>query len=81
MFDTLLPTPGAGAEVRCRLTIDYRGGDIAAAMQAWARGGADLALDAVGCGSLPNGMDLLKPGGTGKAATKLVLRVVEPRAR
>jgi len=47
----------------CDLAIDYRGGDIAAAMQAWAPAGVDLVLDAVGCGTLPNGMDLLKPGG------------------
>ncbi|WP_455287702.1 NADP-dependent oxidoreductase [Cupriavidus necator] len=56
----------------CRLTIDYRGGDIAAAMQAWAPGGTDLVLDAVGCGTLPHAMDLLRPGGILVAILTLV---------
>ncbi len=56
----------------CDLAIDYRGGDIAAAMQAWAPAGVDLVLDAVGCGTLPNGMDLLRPGGILVAILTLV---------
>jgi NADPH2:quinone reductase len=56
----------------CDLAIDYRSGDIAAAMQAWAPAGADLILDAVGCGTLPNGVDLLKPGGILVAILTLV---------
>ncbi|MBP0619209.1 NADP-dependent oxidoreductase [Cupriavidus consociatus] len=55
----------------CGLAIDYRG-DIAAAMQAWAPAGVDLVLDAVGCGTLPNGMDLLRPGGILVAILTLV---------
>ncbi|WP_434034152.1 NADP-dependent oxidoreductase [Cupriavidus sp. a3] len=55
----------------CDLAIDYRG-DIAAAMQAWAPAGVDLVLDTVGCGTLPNGMDLLRPGGILVAILTLV---------
>ncbi|MFJ4292933.1 NADP-dependent oxidoreductase [Cupriavidus sp. NPDC089707] len=55
----------------CDLAIDYRG-DIATAMQAWAQAGVDLVLDAVGCGTLPNGMDLLRPGGILVAILTLV---------
>ena len=56
----------------CEQAIDYRGGEIAAAMQAWAPAGADLVLDAVGGGTLPDGMGLLKPGGILVAILTLV---------
>lgn len=47
----------------CDLTIDYQTDDIAAAVNQWAPEGVDLVLDTVGCGTLPQGLDLLKPGG------------------
>ncbi|SOY63925.1 NADPH:quinone reductase; Zinc-containing alcohol dehydrogenase superfamily [Cupriavidus taiwanensis] len=47
----------------CDLAIDYRASDIGAAVRAWAPAGVDLVLDAVGCGTLPMGLDLLRPGG------------------
>ncbi|WP_211946751.1 NADP-dependent oxidoreductase [Cupriavidus yeoncheonensis] len=56
----------------CEQAIDYRGGEIAAAMRAWAPAGADLVLDAVGGGTLPEGMDLLKSGGILVAILTLV---------
>ncbi|WP_423368514.1 NADP-dependent oxidoreductase [Burkholderia sp. LMG 32019] len=45
-------------------SIDYRAQDIAAALHAWAPGGVDLVLDAVGGDTLPDALDLLAPGGT-----------------
>ncbi|HDR9697559.1 TPA: zinc-binding dehydrogenase, partial [Burkholderia aenigmatica] len=45
-------------------SIDYRAQDIAAALRAWAPGGVDLVLDAVGGDTLPDALDLLAPGGT-----------------
>lgn len=59
-------------QLGCDLAIDYRDSDIAAALGAWAPEGADLVLDAVGCGTLPNGLDLLKPGGILVAILTLV---------
>ncbi|WP_236901159.1 NADP-dependent oxidoreductase [Cupriavidus necator] len=56
----------------CDLAIDYRGSDIGAAMRAWAPAGVDLVLDTVGCGSLPMGLDLLRPGGILVAVLTLV---------
>jgi len=56
----------------CQMPIDYRGGGIANAVRDWADGGVDLVLDAVGCGTLPNGLDLLKPGGILVAIMTLV---------
>ncbi|MFJ1208989.1 NADP-dependent oxidoreductase [Burkholderia pyrrocinia] len=44
--------------------IDYRAQDIAAAVRAWAPGGVDLVLDAVGGDTLPDALGLLAPGGT-----------------
>lgn len=44
--------------------IDYREEDITAAVAAWAPGGLDYLMDAVGVSTLPNGLDLVKPGGT-----------------
>ncbi|MCY1278228.1 NADP-dependent oxidoreductase [Metapseudomonas lalkuanensis] len=49
----------SGAE----LAIDYRAGDIHGALRRWAPEGVDLVLDCIGGGSLPNGLDLLRPGG------------------
>lgn len=44
--------------------IDYRGEIITDAVNAWAPQGLDLLLDAVGVSSLPNALDLVRPGGT-----------------
>jgi NADPH2:quinone reductase len=44
--------------------IDYREQNIADELKAWAPEGLDFLLDAVGVSSLPNGLDLVKPGGT-----------------
>jgi NADPH:quinone reductase-like Zn-dependent oxidoreductase len=43
--------------------IDYRSEDVAAAVEAFAPGGVDLLLDAVGNGSLADAPGLVKPGG------------------
>lgn len=51
---------GLGAE----LAIDYRHEDISARIRAWAPEGVDLVIDAVGKGTLPQALDLLRPGGT-----------------
>ncbi|MDH4564321.1 NADP-dependent oxidoreductase [Pseudomonas sp. BN411] len=45
------------------LAIDYRADDIHGALRRWAPEGVDLVLDCIGGGSLPNGLDLLRPGG------------------
>lgn len=51
---------GLGAE----LAIDYRGGDVVAAIREWAPGGVDLVLDAVGLDTLlPAALDIVAPGG------------------
>ncbi|HYD60513.1 MAG TPA: NADP-dependent oxidoreductase [Noviherbaspirillum sp.] len=47
----------------CALSIDNRRQDVQAVLREWAPEGVDMVLDAVGCGSLPGGLDLLKPGG------------------
>lgn len=47
----------------CERAIDYRAEDVLAATRDWSQGGVDLLLDCVGCGSLPAGLDLLRPGG------------------
>lgn len=44
--------------------IDYRKENIAEAVAAWAPGGLDYLMDAVGVSTLPNGLELVKPGGT-----------------
>lgn len=44
--------------------IDYRRESIAEAVAAWAPGGLDYLMDAVGASTLPNGLDLVRPGGT-----------------
>jgi NADPH2:quinone reductase len=47
----------------CERGIDYRAEDVLAATRDWAPEGVDLVLDCVGCGTLPTGLDLLRPGG------------------
>ncbi len=44
--------------------IDYRKEDIAEAVAAWAPGGLDYLMDAVGASTVPNGLDMVRPGGT-----------------
>lgn len=44
--------------------IDYQREDIAAAVHAWAPDGLDYLMDAVGVSTLPNALDLVRPGGT-----------------
>ncbi|WP_265920790.1 NADP-dependent oxidoreductase [Cupriavidus nantongensis] len=56
----------------CDLAIDYRASDIGDAVRAWAPAGVDLVLDTVGCGTLPMGLDLLRPGGILVAILTLV---------
>lgn len=52
---------GLGAD----LAIDYRAGDVVAAVREWAPDGVDLVLDAVGLGSLlEQATALVKPGGS-----------------
>lgn len=43
--------------------IDYTAGDIAGAVTEWAPGGLDYLMDAVGVSTLPNAIDLVRPGG------------------
>lgn len=45
------------------LAIDYRQGRIAETLAAWAPDGVDLIVDAVGKGSLPDPVALVRPGG------------------
>ncbi len=56
----------------CDRAIDYRSSDIAGSLAAWAPAGVDVVLDCVGCGTLPNGIDLLRPGGILVAILTLV---------
>ena len=51
---------GLGAE----RVIDYRRESIPEAIADWAPGGLDYLMDAVGTSTLPNGLDLVRPGGT-----------------
>ena len=44
--------------------IDYQHEDIAGAIREWAPSGLDLVVDAVGTSTLPNALELVKPGGT-----------------
>lgn len=44
--------------------VDYRTENIAEAVAAWAPEGLDYLMDAVGVSTLPNGLDLVRPGGT-----------------
>jgi NADPH2:quinone reductase len=43
--------------------IDYKTEDISLAVRDWAAGGVDVVLDAVGPATLPNALDILRPGG------------------
>ncbi|MGH8808072.1 MAG: NADP-dependent oxidoreductase, partial [Noviherbaspirillum sp.] len=56
----------------CDKSIDYRAQDVRAALHDWAPEGVDMVLDAVGCGSLPKGPDMLRPGGILVAILTLV---------
>jgi NADPH:quinone reductase len=44
--------------------IDYRNENIAEAVAAWAPGGLDYLMDAVGASTIPDGLDMVRPGGT-----------------
>ena len=44
--------------------IDYRKENIAEAVAAWAPGGLDYLMDAVGASTIPNGLDMVRKGGT-----------------
>lgn len=44
--------------------IDYRTENITREVQAWAPEGLDFVMDAVGVSTLPNGLDLVRSGGT-----------------
>lgn len=44
--------------------IDYRQENVMDAVRAWAPDGLDYLMDAVGVSSLPDGLDLVRPGGT-----------------
>ncbi|MFC7516784.1 NADP-dependent oxidoreductase [Herbaspirillum sp. GCM10030257] len=56
----------------CARAIDYRSQDVRAVVQDWAPEGVDIVLDAVGCNSLPAGLDMLRPGGILVAILTLV---------
>lgn len=51
-------------ELGVERVIDYRSENIAAAVAAWAPGGLDYLMDAVGASTLPNGLELVRRGGT-----------------
>ena len=51
-------------ELGVERVIDYRKEDIAQAVAAWAPAGLDYLMDAVGVSTLPNGLDLVRTGGT-----------------
>jgi NADPH2:quinone reductase len=44
--------------------IDYRRENIGEAIRAWAPDGVDLLVDAVGASTLPDGLGMVRPGGT-----------------
>lgn len=43
--------------------IDYRSEDVLKAALAWAPGGVDVLLDAIGLATLPQAIDMVRPGG------------------
>ncbi len=43
--------------------IDYRSENVLAAVLDWAPGGVDLVMDTVGQGTLPDGVEMTRPGG------------------
>lgn len=50
--------------------IDYRNGSVPHAVRDWAPEGVDMVLDAVGQGTLPQAVEMVRPGGTvGPVAT------------
>lgn len=51
-------------ELGVERVIDYRRENIAEAVATWAPGGLDYLMDAVGVSTLPNGLDLVRAGGT-----------------
>lgn len=51
-------------ELGADLVIDYRAQDVAAAVRVWAPEGLDLIVDTVGQGTLLQGVELVKRGGT-----------------
>jgi len=50
-------------ELGADLAIDYRCGDVQAAVLDWAPGGVDLLVDLVGQGTIRNGVEMVKRGG------------------
>lgn len=58
--DNIAKACALGAEC----AIDYRQEDIHSGLRRWAPDGVDLVLDCIGGGSLANGLDLLRPGGS-----------------
>ncbi len=51
-------------ELGVERVIDYRSEDIASAVAVWAPGGLDYLMDAVGASTLPNGLELVRRGGS-----------------
>lgn len=51
-------------ELGVERVIDYRKENIAQAVAAWSPAGLDYLMDAVGVSTLPNGLDLVRTGGT-----------------
>jgi NADPH2:quinone reductase len=43
--------------------IDYRSDDICQAVRDWSADGVDVVLDAVGPATLPQALEVLRPGG------------------
>ena len=65
---------GLGAE----LAIDYRDGDVVAAVRKWAPDGVDLVLDAVGLDTLlPSVLDIVAPGGRYVEIETLISRAAD----
>ena len=59
---------GLGAD----LAIDYRRGGVIEAVRGWAPQGVDLVVDTVGQGSLLDGIEAIRPGGTFAAIGTLI---------
>lgn len=62
------------------LVIDYRSQDVAAAVRAWAPEGLDLIVDTVGQGTLLQGIELVKQGGTIAPVGTLIAGEPQPDA-
>ncbi|MBK7252284.1 MAG: NADP-dependent oxidoreductase [Gammaproteobacteria bacterium] len=67
---------GLGAD----LAIDYRSQDVVAVVQTWAPEGVDLIVDTVGQGTLLQGVELVKPGGTIAPIGTLIATEPQPDA-